>query len=150
MTLKFRNLEISPDQPVSAWPGEAVLTAIERGSLRDWRRLVRVVQEDPWGRTARQIEQALKVSRPYGIAPALERAIENARRQKCECERLEVAERVQALIFASGLERSEFAERIGTSTSRLSTYATGKVVPSAAMLMRMQQLAERCRQESRN
>lgn len=67
------------------------------------------------------------------------------RRQKCELERREVAERGQEFIVASGLERSEFAERIGTSTSRLSTYATGKVVPSATMLMRMQQLAERCR-----
>jgi len=146
MTLKFRNLETSPDQPVSQWPGEAVLAAMERGSLRDWRRLVRAVQEDPWGRTARQVEQALQVSRPYGIAPAMERAIENARRRKCERERREVAARVKELICASGLERAEFAQRIGTSTSRLSTYTTGRVVPSASMLLRMEQLAERCRQ----
>jgi len=146
MTLRFRNLDISPDQAVSEWPGEAVLTALERGSLRDWRRLARAVEEDPWGRTARQIEQALRVSRPYGIAPAMERAIENARRRKCERERREVAGRVQELVVASGLERKEFAERVGTSTSRLSTYATGRVVPSASMLLRMEELAERCRQ----
>ena len=146
MTLRFRNLEISPDQPVSEWPGEAVLTALERGSLKDWRRLARAVQEDPWGQTARQIEQALRVSRPYGIAPAMERAIEDARRRKSERERREVARRVQELIAESGLGRKEFAERVGTSTSRLSTYATGRVVPSAAMLLRMEQLAERGRQ----
>lgn len=146
MSLKFRNLDLSPDQPVTDWPGEAVLTAIERGSLEDWRRLVRAVQQDPWGRTARQIEQALALTRPYGIAPAMERVIEAARREKTERERRDVAERVRELITASGLGRTEFAERIGTSPSRLSTYATGKVVPSATLLMRMQELAQRCRQ----
>ena len=143
MTLKFRNLDLSPDQPVTDWPAEAVLTAMERGSLEDWRRLARAVQQEPWGRTARQIEQALAFSRPYGVAPAMERVIEEARRAKTECERRAVAERVRELIAASGLDRAEFAERIGTSPSRLSTYATGKVVPSATLLMRMQQLAQR-------
>jgi len=143
MTVKFRNLDISPDRPVAEWPGEAVQTAIERGSLHEWRRLVRAVEEEPWGRTSRQIEQALAVSRPYGIAPALERVIETARCEQTECERRAVADRVQALITASGLSRSDFAERIGTSTSRLSTYATGKVVPSAALLLRMEGLVER-------
>ena len=146
MTLKFRNLDISPDQPVTDWPAEAVLSAIERGSLKDWRRLVRAVQQDPWGRTARQIEQALALSQPYGISTAMERIIEEARREKIERERRHVAERVRELIAASGLDRAEFAERIGTSSSRLSTYATGKVVPSATLLVRMQQLAQRCRQ----
>ncbi|GAB4173813.1 MAG: hypothetical protein Kow0020_09190 [Wenzhouxiangellaceae bacterium] len=140
MTVKFRNLDISPDQPVEAWPGEAVQTAIERGSLNEWRRLMAAVRRDPWGRTARQIEQALAISRPYGIAPALERAIEAVRREQAERERQAVAERVRRLIEASGLTRAEFAARIGTSPSRLSTYATGKVVPSAAMLVRMEQL----------
>jgi len=54
-------------------------------------------------------------------------------------------DQVAALIDASGLDRSAFAKRIGTSASRLSTYASGKVTPSAAMLLRMQHLAERCR-----
>jgi len=31
MTVKFRNLEISAEQPVAEWPGEAVQSAIERG-----------------------------------------------------------------------------------------------------------------------
>jgi len=144
VSVRFRNLEIVPEQPVAEWPGEAVLAALEQGSLQEWRRLVRAVRQEPWGRTARQIEQALAISQPYGIAPAMERVIEAARRQQTERERREIAARVHALIAASGLDRKEFAERIGTSPSRLSTYATGKVVPSAAMLLRMQQLAERC------
>lgn len=143
MTVKFRNLDTSPEQPVVEWPGEAVQTAIERGSLQEWRRLVKAVQLDPWGRITRQIEQALAVSRPYGIAPALERVLETARRERIERERRTVAGRVQALITASGLDRAEFAERIGTSASRLSTYASGKVVPSAALLVRMEELVMR-------
>lgn len=145
MTLKFRNVAISPDRPVSEWPGEAVLTALERGSLCDWRRLARAVQQEPWGPTARRIEQALGVRRPYGIAPAMEAVLAAARQQQVERERRAVAQQVRQLIAASRLKQSEFAAGIGTSRSRLSTYATGKVVPSAAMLVRMQQFARRCR-----
>jgi len=46
-------------------------------------------------------------------------------------------------IDESALSRAEFASRIGTSTSRLSTYATGKVIPSAALLVRMRSVAGR-------
>jgi transcriptional regulator with XRE-family HTH domain len=50
---------------------------------------------------------------------------------------------VAALVRASGLTRAEFASRIGTSASRLSTYVTGKVTPSAALLVRMRDVSER-------
>jgi transcriptional regulator with XRE-family HTH domain len=33
---------------------------------------------------------------------------------------------------------AEFAKNIGTSASRLSTYASGQVVPSATMLVRIE------------
>jgi len=36
----------------------------------------------------------------------------------------------------------EFAERIGTSPSRFSTYQSGKVMPSAGLFLRMQRIAE--------
>jgi hypothetical protein len=38
--------------------------------------------------------------------------------------------------------QAEFAERIGTSRSRLSTCMSGKVVPSATLMVRMQRLAD--------
>jgi hypothetical protein len=38
-TLAFRNVDVSPTTPVSAWPLEAIQTALERGGLGDWRRL---------------------------------------------------------------------------------------------------------------
>lgn len=52
-----------------------------------------------------------------------------------------MAAEVQRLIDDSGLTRREFASHIGTSASRLSTYATGKVTPSAALLLRMRKVA---------
>lgn len=142
MTLRFRNLETRPEAPVQDWPSEAVLTALERGSLRDWRRLLRVIKRDPWGPTARKVEQALAVSRPYGVAGLMERAIHRARERLSGEERAEIARQVQRHLDHSGLTRSEFAQQIGTSPSRLSTYLNGKVTPSAALLLRMSRVSE--------
>jgi len=57
-------------------------------------------------------------------------------------ERESVAKEVKRLIEASDLSRAEFASRIGTSPSRLSTYASGKVTPSAALIVRMRRTAD--------
>ncbi len=142
MSLQFRNLDIGPEQPVSEWPGEAVLAALERGSLQHWRRLVSEIREHPWGSVARKVEQALEVSQPYGVTGLMRRAIEHARARAVLRERDEVAAMVRRLVENSGLNQCEFAERVGTSPSRLSTYLTGKVTPSAALMLRMQRLVE--------
>lgn len=140
-TLTFRNVEASPDDPVSAWPIEAIQAALERGGLLDWRRLTSEIRAQPWGPVARRVEGVLAYSRPYGIAKAMERAIAKARTGAEEKEREAVASEVSRLISVSGLPRAEFASRIGTSPSRLSTYATGKVTPSAALMVRMRAVA---------
>jgi hypothetical protein len=46
MSLAFRNIDVSPDDPVELWPTEAVLTAMERGGLGHWR-LTAAINEDP-------------------------------------------------------------------------------------------------------
>ncbi|MFD2862989.1 helix-turn-helix domain-containing protein [Salininema proteolyticum] len=38
------------------------------------------------------------------------------------------------------MSQAEFAERIGTSASRLSTYISGKVMPSAALMVRIRRV----------
>jgi DNA-binding transcriptional regulator YiaG len=139
-TLAFRNVDASPDQPVSEWPLEAVQTALERGSLSHWRRLASEIREQPWGPVARAVEEVLSYSRPYGVAPLMERVISTARGAAETAERQVVAKEVAQLIRGSGLSRAEFASRIGTSASRLSTYATGRVTPSAALLVRMRRV----------
>lgn len=140
MTLQFRNLEFDTTAPLAEWPSEAVLAMLERGNLTDWRRLKREIDREPWGRLARKVEQALEVSRPYGVSHLMERAIKQARDRAAEHERGEVAKQVRRYLNESGLTQAEFAERIGTSASRLSTYLSGKVTPSAALLLRMSRI----------
>lgn len=143
MTLAFRNLTIGPDAPVSQWPTEAVQTALERGDLADWHRIVAEFRSHPWGRTARQVEEILSHARPYGIAEAMERALSQARERAEASERAAVVAEIREVMTRSGLSRAEFAAQIGTSASRLSTYASGKVVPSATLMVRIRRLADR-------
>jgi hypothetical protein len=79
-TLAFRNVDASPEDLVSAWPLEAIQTALERGSLEHWRRLAHAIWAEPWGPVARQVEEVLTYSRPYGVAEAMERVIARARK----------------------------------------------------------------------
>jgi DNA-binding transcriptional regulator YiaG len=143
VALAFRNLTVTPDDPVVAWPTEAVQTALERGDLSHWRRLALEIRRDPWGPVARRVAEVLTYSRPYGVAEVMDAVIAQARDQAEAHERQEVAGRVRRAIARSRLTRAEFAGRIGTSTSRLSTYATGRVVPSAALMVRIERLLDR-------
>ena len=143
MPLAFRNLTITPDAPVSEWPTEAMQIALERGDLADWHRIVAEIVADPWGRTARQVEEVLSYSRPYGVAEAMELAVSRARERAEASERAAVAAQIREAVQRSGLSRAEFASRIGTSASRLSTYASGKVTPSATLMLRIRSVADR-------
>jgi hypothetical protein len=138
--LAFRNLNLDPSAPVSIWPTEAVQTCLERGDITDWHRLVVEVQRQPWGGTARQIEEVLSHSRPYGIAEAIELVIARARHKAEQEERAAVAAEIREAIAVSGMTLTDFARAIGTSTSRLSTYARGTVIPAATMLVRIRRL----------
>jgi DNA-binding transcriptional regulator YiaG len=139
--LKFRNITASPDDPADTWPFEGILAAVERGTLPDWRRLATAVQADPWGPVAQQVLEAIRLSRPYGTAELLEGVVARARKLAADSERDDVASEVRSLVGRSGLSKQDFAERIGTSRSRLSTYLSGKVVPSAALMVRMRRVA---------
>lgn len=139
--LKFRNIEASPEDPVETWPFEGILAAVERGTLPDWRRVAKAINADPWGPVAQQVIEALGLSRPYGTAELLEGVISRAREEAAESERHEVAAEIRSLVDGSGLSRQDFAGRIGTSRSRLSTYISGQVVPSAALMVRIRRVA---------
>lgn len=142
MTDTFRNVNGSSRLPVEQWPYEALVSAIERGTLADWLVLIRAIESSPWGPVARAVEAYLGYEHPYGVGPLLKRAIGNARASADRRERDAVAESVRSLIRQSGLSMDQFARAIGTSRSRLSTYASGKVVPAATLLVRMQNLAD--------
>ena len=141
--LAFRNVAISPTDPVSEWPLEAIQTALERGGLADWRLMAAAIEADPWGPVARRVEEVLGYTRPYGVDAAFARAISRSRKATEAAERRAVANEIDSLVRDSGLSRAEFAARVGTSASRLSTYISGKVTPSAALLLRMRRIAGR-------
>src|SRR5579863_189277 len=103
MALAFRNLNITPDTPVSEWPTEAVQTALERGDLADWHRIVVAFQTDPLGRTARQVEEVLSHSRPYAVAEAMETALGRARQRAEASERATVATEIREAVEQSGM-----------------------------------------------
>ena len=145
MSLAFRNLNISADAPVREWPTEAMQTALERGELSDWRRIARELRRDPWGPTARQLGHVLSYSRPYGVAELMEGLLDRARRQAEDDEQEHIAAQIRQAVTESGLSKAEFAANIGTSGSRLSTYLSGKVTPSATLMLRILKTAERLR-----
>jgi DNA-binding transcriptional regulator YiaG len=103
--------------------------------------IIREVRRLPWGSVARQVETYLGYTAPYGVGPLLRRAVASARHDAEAEERAIVAGRVGEFVERSGLSRAEFAREIGTSRSRLSTYCTGSVSPSAALLVRMERVS---------
>lgn len=139
--LKFRNITASVDDPVETWPFEGILAAVERGTLPDWRRLAAAVRADPWGPVAQQVLEAVEMSRPYGTSKLLTTVIEHARQDATDAEREQVAGEIRDLVARSGLSRQNFALRLGTSRPRLSTYLSGRVTPSAALMLRMRRVA---------
>lgn len=147
MSVAFRNVGIDPAAPLDRWPYEALVTLIERGSISDWVRLTREMDADPWGVVARQVEDYLGYESPAGVGPLLQRALVRARAQAEASERATVAREVDELVARSGLTMTEFALRIGTSRTRLSTYRSGAVTPSAALLVRMRRTVERLKVE---
>ncbi len=141
MPLQFRNVDASPRDDVTTWPYEALVTAIDRGLVPDWQPIFAEIRRFPWGPVARRVERYLTYREPDGVSVLFREAIERARADAAQSERAEVAARVRAAVARSGLSAARFAELVGTSASRLNTYTSGSVVPSASMLVRIERTA---------
>lgn len=148
MPVEFRNVDGSPEDDVRTWPYEALVTVIDRGLVGDWRPIFAELRRSPWGRVARRVEQYLSYREPDGVSTLFALAIERARVDADQADRAEVAARVRDAVTRSGLTNAEFARLVGTSASRLSTYLSGKVTPSAAMLVRIERAARNVRHPS--
>jgi hypothetical protein len=131
------------NKPVEFWPTAAIRLAVQSGDLTIWQRIVLALRRDPYGRTARQIEEVVETTSSPGITNALTEVLARSRTQLEADERAEVARQVQALIDHSGLGPREFASRIGVSGEELVTYLEAHVSPSAAQLVRMRRLSYR-------
>ena len=143
--LAFRNIDASPADPVESWPYEGLVTAMERGYLSDWKRIAAAIRAAPWGLTARSVLGYAEYGEESGVAALLSETVRRARAHQEAEERQEVAVAVRSAITESELTGKLFAVEVGTSASRLSTYATGQVQPSAAMLIRIQSTARNLR-----
>lgn len=142
MPLSFRNVDASPTDDVRTWPYEALVTAIDRGLVPDWQPIFAEIRRSPWGPVARRVERYLSYREPDGVGTLFALALDRARSDADRADRDEVASRVRAAVDRSGLTNSRFADLVGTSASRLSTYLSGKVTPSAAMLVRIERAGQ--------
>lgn len=53
MAVSFRNVEVDPTAPLSEWPYEALMTLLQRGSIRDWAGVTREIAAHPSRRRPR-------------------------------------------------------------------------------------------------
>jgi hypothetical protein len=131
------------DRPVEFWSTAAIRAALEGGDIATWKEIAVAIKRDPYGRTARQVEEVLEGSRPYGISKALAEVVDRARAHLEANERAEVARHMRLLIERSGLALPEFASRIGVPADQLGAYLDAKVSPSASLMIRMRRLSDR-------
>ena len=131
------------DQPVEFWSTAAIRSALQGGDIATWKRIAAALKRDPYGRTARQVEEVLEGTRPYGISKALWEVLERARAHLEANERAEVARHVGLLIERSGLGQHEFASRIGVDPGDLAAYLEGSRSPSASLMIRIRRLSDR-------
>jgi len=131
------------DRPVEFWPTAAIRAALETDDLSVWQRIVAAIKRDPFGRTARQVEEVLQTARPYGVSKALAEVLNRTREHLEANERAEVARQIHALLDRSGLGQQEFASRIGVPNNDFAAYLHGDTSPSAALMVRMRRLADR-------
>ena len=140
---EHRRPEGDHDQPVEFWPTAAIRSALQSGDIDIWKRIAAALKRDPYGRTARQVEEILEGARPFGISKALWEVLERARTHLEANERAEVARHVRLLIDRSGLNQDEFASRVGVAPEDLAAYLDGTTSPSASLMIRIRRLSDR-------
>jgi hypothetical protein len=131
------------DRPVEFWPTSAIRAALETDDLTVWQRIVVAIKRDPYGRTARQVEEVLETARPYGVSKALSEVLIRTREHLEANECAEVARHIQLLLERSGLGEQEFASRIGVPAEEFAAYVSGQTSPSASLMIRMRRLSDR-------
>jgi hypothetical protein len=131
------------DRPVEFWPTSAIRAALETDDLTVWQRIVVAIKRDPYGRTARQVEEVLETGQPYGVSKALSEVLTRTREHLEANERAEVGRQVQALLERSGLGQDEFASRIGVPSTDFAAYLNGETSPPASLMIRMRRLSDR-------
>nr|WP_234788857.1 XRE family transcriptional regulator [Mycolicibacterium iranicum] len=131
------------NRPVEFWPTAAIRAALESDDLNVWQRIVVAIKRDPYGRTARQVEEVLETARPYGVSRAMSEVLIRTREHLEANECAEVARHVHLLLERSGLGEQEFASRIGVPADQFGAYLRGSESPAASLMIRMGRLSDR-------
>lgn len=142
MTLSFRNLDVTPQDPVTEWGVEGLLTAIERGTAPDWKRIIATVSAIPQGGFREDLNEALELAEGGG-AFVLNLHLSQVDETSSE----KVLRRAQSAYRMANMSMEQYAKKVGTSRSRMSTYLSGKVMPSAQILQTMIDIGEESRRE---
>ena len=108
MAVQFRNLEVTPRDPVDRWGPEGILTAIDRGGLAEWRRISRALAADPHGPVAADLEEALELAEDAGAARVLQLALERARASEAE----RVGWRIREYLWRANMTQAELARAV--------------------------------------
>ncbi|MCR1784585.1 helix-turn-helix domain-containing protein [Nocardioides carbamazepini] len=136
--------------PAPATSRAAVLRALDEGNVPSWRRQASAIAAEPWAGPGSAWIALLDPSRDAFALACLSAHVDRAQRDAAAQERGAVAKHIRRTIAEAGVSQREFAQLIGTSQSRLSTYVSGTVVPSAAMLVRISQAGDGLRRSARS
>ncbi|MFT3942747.1 MAG: helix-turn-helix transcriptional regulator [Ancrocorticia sp.] len=137
----FRNVATVPSDPIDEWPHEVFRAILEYGMIHDWRFVANYVRQHPWSKAALTLEEVLDYSDDVDSQVLLRLILDDARAEARKAERQEVMDELASCVARSGLTQAEFAERTGTSASRLSAYLSGKTEPRASYLVRARNVA---------
>lgn len=111
---------------------------IKTGTVREWRATLALVAHAPWSPRAEQLATLADEAGLPVVAGSLRECRRVYQLRLEDVDRATVAKEVRRRVALSGMSQRQFAAYVGTSPSRLSTYINGRVVPSAAMLLRIQ------------
>lgn len=126
----FRNINVVESDPVEQWGFEGLLAAIDRGGLAQWRRIIRALEADPYGELAEEVEQAIAIAEDSGAAFIVAKGLERARLSDKE----RFGRKFRALLAEAELTQSQASEFLGTSRTRVNSYCSGAVTPSAVVV----------------
>ena len=136
VSLLLEGIDPEASLPVVRTVGELV-GLVDGGSVLEWRHHLAMIAASPWSPYSRHLgDLATQASLP-AVAALVAQFTEVCRQQNKEREREQVAEEVRRLVAGSGVTQRQFAQWVGTSPSRLSTYVSGSVTPSASLMLRM-------------
>mgnify|MGYP001160722995 CR=1 FL=1 len=141
MTVRFRNVDVDAASPVEEWPAEAIETALDRGSLSDWRCLAEAIRKDPWGSVARTVHTISSWGEHYGVDGLMSTVIRRAREDADLGGRRSYAAEIRSWRQQTGMTLRQFARAAGTSASRVSDYENAKVAPTTDVLARLRRVA---------